>query len=121
MENIVTSSMYRMPAMHALNLTTGLKVTKLRAEELIAEWSALGYFVCLDDVVYPGPRLISEFSDVLRTKYKEHIRNCYLCKQIIFQVSQRLFSDKPNQWIFFWYLVSISICLLQSVGTKLPT
>lgn len=93
MENIVTSSIYCMPAMQALNLTTGLKITKLRAEELIAQWSAQGYLVDIDDVIFPGPRLISEFGDILRTKYKDNIRNCFLCKQIIFQVSENLKID----------------------------
>lgn len=85
-ETIVTSPIYCMPAMETLNLTTGLKITKIHAEELIAQWSEEGYFVNFDDVVHPGPRLIGEFADVLRTKYKEFIHSCYLCKQIIFQV-----------------------------------
>lgn len=119
MENIITSSNNCLPAMHALNLTTGLKITKLHAEELIAEWSDRGYFVSMDDVVHPGPRLISEFSDVLRTKYKEHIHSCYLCKQIIFQVSEwQLFRCSAISERNFY---GISVYLLQFAGTKLST
>lgn len=93
MENVVTSAVYCMPEMQALNLTTGLKVTKIHAEELLAQWSAQGYFVNIDDVISPGPRLICEFGDVLRAKYKEYIRSCFLCKQIIFKVGE-WFDDK---------------------------
>lgn len=88
MENIVTSPIYCVPAMQALNLTAGLKVTKQHAEDLIAQWGAQGYFVDIDDTVHPGPRLISEFADILRTKYKDYIHSCFLCKQIIFQVNE---------------------------------
>lgn len=105
MDNIITSSVHGLPAMHALNLTTGLKITKLHAEELIADWSDQGYFVSMDDVVHPGPRLISEFSDILRTKYKEHIHTCYLCKQIIFQVSERKMSEIEQKKKILWILI----------------
>lgn len=86
MEYIVTNSVHYVPSMNALNLSIDFKMTKMHADELLARWSSQGYFTDIESIYFPGPRLISEFDDILRTKFKDCIRSCFLCKQISFQV-----------------------------------
>lgn len=86
-DSVVTGDDHSLRTMQALNLTTSLKLTKAHAEELLDDWCTQGYFSKIGEVVVPGPRLLSEFGSVLRTKYGTFIRNCFLCKQILFTVN----------------------------------
>lgn len=61
------------------------KISKIRLQELIEEWCNKGYLVDINDIVYVGPRTIAEFGYMLRTKFPDHVRLCYLCSQTIFQ------------------------------------
>lgn len=88
----MTSPDYCLPAIDVLNKavqasSNNKKLSKQRAQELIDEWCSVGYFVDLDDVIHFGPRMIGEFSDYLRLKFRDHIRICCLCNQPTFKVN----------------------------------
>lgn len=102
-EKIVMSDTHTVTMISAVQLTststqltqsqsTSKKVTKQRAEELIEEWTAAGYFMALNDMVTLGPRGIGEFRETFRTKFTDYIQCCQLCSEIALQVN--------DVWIF---------------------
>lgn len=62
------------------------KVTKQRAQELLDEWVANGYFSYVDDSYILGPRAIGEFGDMLIARFGDQLKKCFLCKNITFKV-----------------------------------
>lgn len=80
---------YQMTMTEILNLLPGgtanqKKVTKQRAQDLMEQWMAGGYFVELDDYVHFGPRTIGEFRDYFVVKHRDNIPRCGLCMQPTF-------------------------------------
>jgi hypothetical protein len=80
----------------ALNLciNVGGKVSKVRAEKLIEEWSASGYFHRENDLIHLGPKSITEFAETIRNLKLNHIKNCGLCNEIAAWV--RDYRDKKH-------------------------
>lgn len=62
------------------------KLTKNRAQELLTQWTAEGYFREIDDKLYFGPRIQCEFGQYLHDHYAETIAQCSLCKLSVFKV-----------------------------------
>uniref|UniRef100_A0A182MTZ3 Non-structural maintenance of chromosomes element 1 homolog n=1 Tax=Anopheles culicifacies TaxID=139723 RepID=A0A182MTZ3_9DIPT len=73
-----------------LNLTndtvneTVKPLPKTRAEQLLHEWSALGYFAVLDEKLHFGPKSVVEFDKYLTKNYSDIISRCCLCNVTIF-------------------------------------
>lgn len=104
MEKIVLSETHSISTMSAVQLCSGSmqltqsqstskKITKQRAEELIDEWTAAGYFMTLNDLITLGPRGIGEFRDTFRTKFEDYIQCCRLCNEIALQVTCFVYSE----------------------------
>lgn len=123
MEKIVTHDSHSISVMTAIHLSTtatqqqltqsqstssSKKITKQRAEELLDEWVANGYFLLLhdDEIIILGPRSIAEFRDVLRTKFTDFIQICYICSEITMKVLEFL-------WLcHFWHSNAISFLFI---------
>ncbi|EDV98902.1 non-structural maintenance of chromosomes element 1 homolog [Drosophila grimshawi] len=58
--------------------------TKLRMQTLLQMWNDMGYFVESDDHLYLGARSIVEFEFHLRSHYVDTIKECALCKKLVF-------------------------------------
>lgn len=100
MEKIVTSETHSITMMAALHLcgeakpqnaptqSTSKKITKQRAEDLVDDWMAAGYFFLMNDdtAITLGPKALAEFRDTLRTKFPDDIQNCHLCSEITMKV-----------------------------------
>lgn len=100
-EKIVTSDIHSISMMTALHLcaeatqhnaqstsSSSKKITKQRAEDLLDEWVASGYFFSMngDASITLGPKTLTEFRESLRTKFPDYIQNCHLCSEITMQV-----------------------------------
>lgn len=98
-ECIVTNPTHHIAMMTAIHLTsvtaqasqsqsTSKRLTKQRAEELLADWIIAGYFVQVNygDSLTLGPRCIGEFRDTLLTTFPDSIRSCKLCSEICLKV-----------------------------------
>lgn len=99
-EKIVMNETHSISLMMAVHLcsasntqsqSTTKKVTKQRAEELLEEWSAVGYFMMIGDFITLGPRCIGEFRETFRMKFNNFIHSCHLCSEITLQVRMSTF------------------------------
>lgn len=75
--------------MAAINLTNRIRqprtITKAHAEELLAGWTAQGYFATQAGRLYFGPRACAEFGRFLHQTYPEHVLQCPLCQVPVFR------------------------------------
>lgn len=87
MREIVTSDESCRTLIQCMNMASEVKVktiTKAKAEAVIRKWINLGYFYELEENIYFGPRMITEFGTNLRTAYKDFVAVCNICKAIVF-------------------------------------
>lgn len=115
MEKIIMSDTHSMSIMAALNLispassqpdqsqSSSKKLTKQRAEEILDEWSAAGYFITVNENLTLGPMGIGEYRETFRTKFNDYIQSCKLCNEITLQVTVASFYRMKymNSLIFF--------------------
>lgn len=67
--------------------STSKKITKQRAEDLLEEWSTVGYFINFNGNIVLGPRAIGEYRETFQTKFNDYIHSCKLCNEIALQVT----------------------------------
>ncbi|KAG5678447.1 hypothetical protein PVAND_008119 [Polypedilum vanderplanki] len=82
--NIIINERLCIKPRDALNLQSNLngKVTKIRAEKLTDLWITTGYFYRNNDLIYLGPKSISEFAETIQNLGLDHIKKCSLCEDI---------------------------------------
>lgn len=68
----------------ALNLQSSCsgKLNKVRAEKLLDTWSTTGYFVRNENMLYLGPKSLTEFKEDLKEMNADHLKGCGLCEDI---------------------------------------
>lgn len=72
----------------ALNLSNSVKVNKVRGEKLIENWCTGGYFKRQDNMIYLGPRAVTEFKEELKSMKHDLLKCCTLCGDIAAWVSR---------------------------------
>lgn len=73
----------------ALNLQSSHvgKLNKMRSEKLLDGWCTSGYFVRHDNLIFLGPKSLTEFKEDLKGMGAEHLKGCGLCEDIAAWVS----------------------------------
>ncbi|CRK95571.1 CLUMA_CG009035, isoform A [Clunio marinus] len=69
----------------ALNLTshiTGTKITKMRAQKLLDNWTQSHYFFNQNNNIYLGAKLLTEFKELLQSMDLSYLKSCLLCECI---------------------------------------
>ncbi|XP_055689622.1 non-structural maintenance of chromosomes element 1 homolog [Lutzomyia longipalpis] len=86
-KEIITTEEANISPIDVLNLSSKLEtpITKGRAEELLEEWTDVGYFHRIDDMIFLGPRMLVEFNGYLAVHFADYIQMCFICKNTVYK------------------------------------
>lgn len=89
-KTIAVEEEYAINSIVALNLSNKVVIAKLpkqKAEELLDKWTRMGYFEKIDDQLFFGPKMHSEFPNFLKAKFPDSVHSCTLCNNILLWVN----------------------------------
>jgi len=70
-------------ALNLISQITATKLNKLRAQKLLDVWIQSSYFFKHNDnQIYLGPRILSEFKELLQGMELDYLKSCLLCKNV---------------------------------------
>ncbi|XP_018329161.1 non-structural maintenance of chromosomes element 1 homolog [Agrilus planipennis] len=85
-KEIITTEGQKIPYHICLNLSKSdaISLKADDAENVLEKWLSMGYFIKIEKNIHLGSRSIVELIPFFHQYYKDYIKKCYLCSDLVF-------------------------------------